>query len=200
MKLMSMDHCIWIRLGSAVAVAVLLGGCAGPAPAPRLLQMRAATPVAAPPAVNQGVWLLVLPLRLPDYLDRDAILVPQGQAGLASLPGYRWAEPLRESVPRLLRNDLATLLGEARMWSSPLPPGVVAQRQLRVDVLSFGSSSDQRTVQLSARWSVVDMSGATPARAEKAELSVDVAGSDADSLVAAHRLALWQLAQRIVRP
>ena len=192
---------------SVLATLALLGACASPAPPARLVQMRAATPVPAPalPVASASsaadIWQLMLPLRLPDYLDRDALLVPQGQAGLIPLPGQRWAEPLRDSVPRLLRADLATLLGEARFWSSPLPPGITAQRQLRVDILAFESSADQRAVLLHARWSLVDTragSGAALApRAERFELSVPVDGTGADSLVAAHRLALWRLAERI---
>ena len=188
-----------------LAALVLLSACASPAPPARLVQMRAATPVPVVPAAasnasDAAIWQLMLPLRLPDYLDRDALLVPQGQAGLVPLPGQRWAEPLRDSVPRLLRADLATLLGEARVWSSPLPPGVAAQRQLRVDILAFESSADQRAVLLHARWSLVDprSSGSTLAlRAERFELSVPLDGTGADSLVAAHRLALWRLAERI---
>ena len=59
-------------------------------------------------------------MRLPEVLERDALLMPQGQAGLEALQGHRWAEPLRDAVPRLLRQDLATLLGEARVWSAPI--------------------------------------------------------------------------------
>jgi uncharacterized protein len=181
-------------------LVALLGACASPNPPARLVQMRAPPPVAAPAAINAGVWQLMLPLRLPDYLDRDAILVPQGQAGLAPLPGQRWAEPLRDSVPRLLRADLATLLGEARVWSSPLPPGVVAPRQLRIEFLAFESNAEQSAVQLSARWSLSDATAATAApRAGRVMFSVPVlAGSGVDGLVAAHRLALWQLAQALV--
>jgi uncharacterized lipoprotein YmbA len=35
----------------------------------------------------------MLPVRVPDYLNRDAVLLPQGQSGLQALAGHRWAEP-----------------------------------------------------------------------------------------------------------
>ena len=103
-------------------------------------------------------------------------------------------------MPRLLRADLATLLGESRVWGSPLPPGLAVQRQLRVELLGFESNAQRSAVLLSARWAIVDVSGATPPRAESAVLTVPVLDGDVDSLVAAHRLALWRLAERIVRP
>ena len=198
---------VWPRGLAALCVLMTvttLIGCGSPAPAARLVQLRAAPPVSAleqlaptAPSVN---WQLMLPLRLPEYLDRDAVLVPQGQAGLAPIPGHRWAEPLRESVPRLLRADLATLLGQSHVWSSPLPPGLAVQRQLRVELLGFESNAQRSAVLLDARWSVVDLNGATAPRAYSAQISVPALASDVDSLVAAHRLALWRLAERIVRP
>lgn len=197
---------------AALTTLTTLSGCGSPAPAARLVQLRAATPVSAPvplaaaaSTVSSTVsstanWQLMLPLRLPDYLDRDGVLVPEGQAGLVPIPGHRWAEPLRESVPRLLRADLATLLGESRVWSAPLPLGLAVQRQLRIELLAFESNAERSAVLLSARWVIVDVSGATPPRAESAQISVVVPAADVDSLVAAHRLALWRLAERIVRP
>ena len=113
-----------------LCLAAALGACASP-PAPQWVRLPAATPLPTPEAdaakipASTHTWQLMLPVRLPDYLDRDALLVPQGGAGLQALPGYRWAEPLRESVPRLLRQDLAVLLGESQVWTAPLPPGLV---------------------------------------------------------------------------
>ncbi|MCK7494324.1 MAG: PqiC family protein [Comamonadaceae bacterium] len=47
---------------------------------------------------------------LPEYLERDAIVVASG-ARLETLDGERWAEPLRDALPRLLRADLEALRG-----------------------------------------------------------------------------------------
>jgi uncharacterized protein len=196
MKLRSLSDRAAAGLG--LLALALLAACASTPPV-QLYQLRAATPVAAvaAPAPSSLNWQLMLPVRVPDYLDRDALLVPQGQSGLQAQAGHRWAEPLRESVPRLLRQDLATLLGEGRVWVAPLPAGVVVTRQLRVELLALEASADRRTVELRARWSVAAPGGAAAPRVETAVLSVPAAGTDVDSLVAAHRLALWRLAERI---
>ena len=166
-----------------------------------LYQLRAAPPVAtAPPTPSALQWQLLLPVSVPEYLDRDALLLPQGQSGLLPLTGHRWAEPLRDSVPRVLRQDLAALLGESRVWAAPVPAGVVITRRLRVEVLALEASADRSSVLLRARWSLLDPTGAAPARADSVVLSAPSAGTDADSLVAAHRLALWRLAERIAAP
>lgn len=186
---------------AAAAALALLGAC-GSAPLPvQLYRLAAPAPAgagaAASPVAASGVWQLVPPVRLPEYLDRDALLVPMGQSGLQALAGHRWAEPLRESVPRLLRQDLATLLGEARVWGVPLPAGVPVTQQLRVELLALEPAADRSAVTLRARWSLADTAGRNPPRVDAALIVVPVAGSDIDALVAAHRLALWRLAERI---
>ena len=90
------------------------------------------------------------------------------------------------------------LLGEGRVWTSPLPPGLVVQRQLRVEVLAFEAAADRASVSLRARWSVADSVGTGAPQAEVATLVAPATGTDADNLAAAHRLALWRLAERIV--
>ena len=177
-----------------------LTGCASPSPPLQWLVLGAAPPLStastSAPAVST-IWQLMLPVRVPDYLDRDSLLVPRDQAGLLPLPGVRWAEPLRESVPRLLRQDLASLLGEARVWTAPLPPGLRVQRQLRVELLAFESNRERTAVVLRARWAMVDPSAAAAPQVESAVLTVPSVAADADSLASAHRLALWRLAERI---
>lgn len=177
-----------------------LVACSSPRPPPQLVHLRSAAPTENPPvrlgtASAAANWQLLLPVTVPDYLDRDAVLVPQGQASLQPVPGVRWAEPLREAVPRLLRDDLSTLLGAGRMWIAPVPAGIAIQRQVRVDLLAFEATEDQRQVVLRARWTVSD-AGASP-RAELSVVQVPVSSGGVDGLIAAHRMALWLLAQQV---
>jgi uncharacterized protein len=184
---------------AACGVVTTLVACAGTSAPIQLYQLRAAppVPVAATASPATVVWQLATPVRVPDYLDRDAVLVPQGQAGLQALPGQRWAEPLRESVPRLLRADLAALVGEARVWSAPVPAGVVINRLLRVELLALEANAERSAVVLRARWSITDPGGRVAPDVQTLNISVPSANTDVDSLVAAHRLALWRLAERI---
>jgi uncharacterized protein len=185
-------------LATGVLASVVVA-CAGTSAPIQLYHLRAAppAPVLASASPSTAIWQLATPVRVPDYLDRDAVLLPQGQAGLQALPGQRWAEPLRESVPRLLRTDLAALVGEARMWSAPVPAGVVVNRLLRVELLALESNAERSAVLLRARWSITDPSGRVAPEVQTLNLSVPSAGTDVDSLVAGHRLALWRLAERI---
>ncbi len=178
-------------------LSLLLAACASPTPPPQLYQLRAAPPVPVVPVSGQQVLQLLQPVALPELLERDALLVPQGQAGVQALAGHRWAEPLRDAVPRLLRQDLAAQLGENRVWVAPLPTGVVVTRQLRVEILSLQTNADRNAVALQARWTLSDPSGRTAPEVQTTQINVASASSEPDAWVAAHRLALWRLAERL---
>jgi uncharacterized protein len=180
-----------------LAWAALAASCASNVPPPRLYQLRSAPPAAVVALPTTQVVQLLLPVALPELLERDALLLPQGQAGVQALAGHRWAEPLRDAVPRLLRQDLTLWLGPRGVWTAPLPPGLVVTRQLRVDVLQLLANSERNAVMLQARWTLSDPSGGSPPRVEVTSLSAPSAGADPDALVAAHRLVLWKLAEQI---
>ena len=185
----------------ALALA-LLAGCASPAANPTLYVLHSAPPVEAQTGVagTQSVsatpWQLVLPVRLPAYLERNALLLPDGANGVQPSLAHRWAELLSSSVPRVLAQDLRVLRGESSVWTGPTPAGLVLKGQLRVEIVAFDVAPNGQAVTLSARWSTVAAPDAP--RAHTLRLSVP-SGSDTDSLVGAHRLALWQLAQSIAK-
>jgi len=188
-----------ILIAALPAAALLLGACAGSSlPAVQWVRLPAEAPgpAAAPAPAAPGVWQLMAPVQLPGHLDRDALLVPQGAAGLQGLGGARWAEPLRDAVPRLLRQDLEREFG-APVWTAPLPPGVLPTRQLRVELVAFDVVADRRGVLLAARWSLVDAKGGARPMVFDARFTTPSAGADADALAIAHRQALAQLARRI---
>ena len=193
---------LWASL-SIAALLISIVGCASPAPPLRLYTLSLAAPpgLAAPAnaAAVISTWQLAA-LRLPAYLDRDALLLPAGGGQLQPLDGHRWAEPLRDALPRLLQEDLRRLRGPAQVWAAPLPAGLVIDRQLAVELLALDVTPDRAGVHLQARWTLADPTGATPPQVGQADLHAAASGSAPGPLVAAHRLALWRLAERIAAP
>ncbi len=180
----------------AALAALLLAACASPAPPARLYQLRSEPPAAvAPPPAAGAPSLQLMPLSLPELLERDAILVSQGGSGVVALSGHRWAEPLRDAVPRLLRQDLALWLGLPQVWAAPVPAGVTLQRQLRIEVLTMQADAERRAVNLQARWTLSDPGGAMPPLTRIETVSAPIQGADVDALASAHRAALWRLAE-----
>ena len=194
----SKPRALGMKRGLLAGLAALLAGC-GSSPPVALYQLRADPPAVAVPAKRVAAerWVLTA-VQLPDYLDRDALVLPSGRAGLQALSGHRWAEPLRDAVPRLLLQDLASLRGIEQVWRAPVPPGVAIDRQLRVELRQFEAVDAQmKRVVLAARWVLADPAGKQPARVGETRLEVASADASPDALAAAHRAALWQLAQAI---
>jgi len=191
------------RRGALLASMLWLAGCAAPLPAVQWLRLPAQPPEPLPTAAAAGAGVTAGPalqllgaVGLPGHLDRSALLVPQGNASLQPLGTARWAEPLRDAVPRLLRADLARLLG-APVWGSPLPPGVPPPLQLRLELHALDVAPDLRSLRLQARWSLADPLGTRPPSLHEAGFDTPAASADADALAQAHRRALWTLAQQV---
>lgn len=181
-----------------IALAGLLAACSS-SPTITWYQLRAEVPEAPAPArADSPVWLL-LAVAVPAYLDRESLLRPSGRAALSALPSARWAEPLRDAVPRLLLADLARLRGTASIFAGSVPPGASASRQLRVEIQRLDPEADGRAVVLSARWWLQDPQGRDAPVVREISLRAPAASEAADDLVAAHRELLWRLAQAIAQ-
>jgi uncharacterized lipoprotein YmbA len=190
-----------LPLSAALLVSAVLGGCATVPPETVWLKL----PVQAPQPPARGTptgdtWQLLAPVRLPGHLDRDALMLPshdglQG-AMLRAADGLRWAEPLRDALPRLLRDDLETALA-APLWRTPLPPGVTPTRQLRIELLALDVQPGRRAVALQARFSIAAADGRGAPLAGDVALSVPIDGGSAEALALAHRQAIAVLAARI---
>ncbi|MBN8487623.1 MAG: membrane integrity-associated transporter subunit PqiC [Burkholderiales bacterium] len=177
-------------------LAGLLAACSS-SPSITFYQLRAEPP-GPPVEVRRGspVWQ-ILSVQLPAYLDRESVLRPTGRTALTALPSARWAEPLRDAVPRLLLSDLARLRGGASVYAVAMPPGIAAARQLKVEIQRLDAEPDSPSVVLTARWWLQDPQGREAPAVRELSLQVDSASASADDLVAAHRELLWRLAQAI---
>lgn len=189
-----------VLLGAG-AVPLLLAGCASPQVPTRWYELKSEPPEAVPaPRPGDGsVWELSGRLPLPGTLERDTLVVSSGAAGVLPLAGHRWVVPLRDSIPQRLAADLALLRGEGLVWLSPAPAGVLVARRLRVAIDTLVADEARQTLRLRARWWFTDTaaSASQPPTTGQADIGIALFGRSTDELAAAHRLALWRLAQRI---
>lgn len=188
--------------GALLVLPWVGAGCATRTEPVRWYELRTEPPVPTPPrAADRGeVWEVSRRVRLPGALDRDTLQRASGRASLEALTGHRWAAPLRDSVPRLLLHDLRLLRGPGRVWSAPAPPGVAVQRRLQVEVLTLQAAAGKQALRLQASWwlhATTSGADASPPLPRHIDLDVPLADASVDALAAAHRLALWRLAERI---
>jgi hypothetical protein len=190
-------------------IPLLLAGCAATPTTMRWYELRSEPPERVPPPRpgDGTVWELSGRMRLPGALDRDTLVVADGAASVVPLVGHRWVEPLRESIPAVLAADLARLRGEGLVWPTTAPTGVKAVRRLQVDIDTLVADEARRALRLRARWWLTDTSPSsqtptstaspTPPTTGVADFEIELPDRSVDALAAAHRLALFRLAQRI---
>jgi hypothetical protein len=144
-----------------VALAVLLtlvGGCTllSPRPDPsRFYTLAARAPGAAAAVAGSELSVVVGPVSLPAYLDRNEIAVRVSPSELKYALTDRWAEPLLQNVTRVLVEDLGNALGSERVAAVATAPTVTPDFWVEVVVVRFEASADG-SAQLTARWAVRD--------------------------------------------
>jgi uncharacterized lipoprotein YmbA len=198
----------------ALAALVTLAACGTPTPAPPLLYLPSAPASHASVTSSGGLpastlgnpgtagtdWRLASPVGLPAALDREAVMVAIAPGQWVPWQGLRWAEPLRDSLPRVLRADLTDLLaarGQA-LSIGPAAPGAPPARLLQVDVGEWEASLATQQVALQARWSLSPGPAGEPPLRGQLSLRETWSQPTAQGLVQAQRTLLRQLAQGIV--
>ncbi|MBZ5795894.1 PqiC family protein [Burkholderia contaminans] len=177
----------------AVAAALALAACSSP-PARfyTLTSADAAAPVRAAPA-NPPFLIEVPAVDVPEQVAKNQLVVQKNAAQVDVLEQERWASPPADEIRRALSDDLAMRLGTIDVANSAYPPGVPVYR-ISVNVRRFESWPGNRAA-IDAVWSVraIGTQSVMTCRTSVAE----PVGDGYDALVAGHRRALGELAERI---
>ncbi len=110
-----------------VTLAVAVAGCTLLAPrhdASRFYTLAPRTPAAAPPIGHEGLSVVIGPVTLPTYLDRNEVAVRVSPSELKYALTERWAEPLVQNFTRVLVEDLGNALASDRVASITTAPTV----------------------------------------------------------------------------
>jgi uncharacterized lipoprotein YmbA len=143
------------------ALVIWMAGCAGssdPArlyvltPGPESSVALSSAVTACSPAIGVG------PVRLPGLLDRPQIVTRRGADEITQAEFDRWAEPLADTVPRVLAENVAALQKTDRVAIFPWDPAQSIQYQLVVDVMRFDGAVGGDVV-LDARWRILAADG-----------------------------------------
>jgi uncharacterized lipoprotein YmbA len=109
----------------------------------------------------------------------------------------RWAEPLRESFPRLLSQNLSTLLCAKTIVVFPWRGTIPIDYRIEMDVLRFDGTLGG-TAFLEVWWRVFSGDGKKMLLTKKASFNEVVDGGDYRSLVSAQSRAVGRLSSEIV--
>jgi uncharacterized lipoprotein YmbA len=133
------------------------------------------------------------PIKLPEYVNRQQIVTRTTPNELKLSYFDLWAEPLADSVPRMLAENISRLICTKEVVFFPWRPSRIPDYRVEVEVLQMDGTLGG-TVSLDAWWSV--MHGTTRVT-RKATYSEPVAGQDYDALVQAESRTLAALSRDI---
>lgn len=131
----------------------------------------------------EQVSVLVGPVTVAAYLNRDQIISQQKGSKMLVHDFDHWAEPLNHNLKRVLIANLSSLLSSAEIYDFDRRSSISTHYQVEVDIQQLDFTVEGTAV-LMGFWSIFDNKG-TLLQREKAFLQIASTGGDVDSKVAA---------------
>ena len=182
---------IWLIAAALLAVA----GCAV-TPPPNFYQLDeyASTRLSG---LERGLAVGVGPVNLEPYLDRPQIVI-RGIGHKLELSEFnRWAEPLKDSVSRVIIVNLSNMLESTRVFKGPRRNKTIPlEFRIEIDIARFDGTLGGDAL-LVARWTLYGRQ--ETALLTKVSIISEASGAEGfDNLIAAQNRCLQMLSQEIV--
>jgi uncharacterized lipoprotein YmbA len=181
----------------AVVTALVLGGCAssGPEHDYELEALPAPAVVLA-----ESMRVAVDPVSLPPLVDRAGMVFLDSQGEVFVSEEWRWAEPLRVEVGRVVAQDLVVRLGGARVSAYPQEPLEEPEIKVRLAIGQWQVRPGQE-FRASVDWSVLvmqsDAAAAPRLREGHMVIATPLAGRGIGVMLDAQDRALAQLSDAL---
>jgi uncharacterized lipoprotein YmbA len=182
-----------VRIALVVCVCALLAGCFG-GPAAKLNYYTLSSPEApAPAGMSSTLAVYVGPVTVPEGVDRPQMVMRLDANQVAIDDLNRWAEPLKNAIPRVLADNLMRELGTPRVMISRQSAALDFDARVAVDIQHFESSPAGAFVD--ALWTIKDSKGSAPRTGRSTYREAGAGGAEA--VAAAHSRALAKVAKDI---
>ena len=186
-----------MRLGiraSFIGLALTVAACAN---TPSTIFTLTPTPPSRTlPPVSGGSQIEVAEVPLPAIIDRNEIVISEGNGQLDVMQNAEWGAPLGSLIRQTLTADLQSRLGNDVVLS----PGALATRPglriLKLNIQQFMGSADGRVV-LNADWQVLRAGSSTVLAQSHEVITAQAASGKAPDIVPAMSRALGELADRV---
>ena len=134
-----------------LATLMVAAGCAkGPPPDFYVLHARASESIAG---VERGIAVGVGPVELPAHLNRSQIVTRTSDYQLDLSESHQWAEPLKDSVSRVIAVNLSNMLESNRVYVIPRRQKISLDFQVSIDIARFDGRLGEAAA-LGARWTL----------------------------------------------
>lgn len=144
---------------------------------------------------GRQISVLVGPVTIPAYLDRDQIISRQTGVEITVFDFDHWAEPLSSNLKRIFITNLSLLLGTDEIYDFDRRNPITTDYQLEVDIYRFDFNKDGKAVLL-AFWTILNQRGEL-LRREKTILEASSSGENLSNRVAAQNMVISALSRKI---
>lgn len=176
-------------------VAFLLAACGGPLPQESYYTLSSPQP---PPSAASAspLSLYVGPVSVPDIVDRTNIVLGVAPNQVEVSDAYRWAEPLRSAIPRVLAETLSRELRTPRVFASRAGASGPVDYRIAVEVQRFESSLETGAT-IVAIWTIVPTAKDAAIRNGRSVAEEPLPTRDPQGLAVAHGRALDKIGRDI---
>jgi uncharacterized lipoprotein YmbA len=171
-------------------------GCSGTSKTPTFYLLQAMPETSQPLQPQGGISVEVGPITIPAYLERTQIATTGDSHEINMDEFHRWAEPLKDSLGRILSENLAIGLGTANVYQYPMRRSLPIDFQVEVTVSHFLASAEGK-VNLVAYWAILDNTGADATPRKRTAISRQATAGGLQAVVDAQNLALQDLSDEI---
>ena len=177
-----------------LAMLMTAAGCAkGPPPDFYVLHAPASESIVG---AEHGVAVGVGPIELPAHLNRSQIVTRATDYQLDLSESHQWAEPLKDSVSRVIAVNLSSMLESNRVFVIPRRQKVSLDFQISIDIARFDGRLGEAAA-LGARWTLYGKDTREPLLSQVTIVSEDTEDGSYNALVAASSRALGILSMEI---
>ena len=186
---------IWVLLS---IFSVMLVGCAGNSPSTfyMLRSIEGSRESLSTPVGGKSLSVLVGPITLPNYLDRNQMVTVAGKNEMALDEFNRWVESLQDGFYRVLLEDLSWLLKTPEVYRYDRDGSNSPDYQVVVDVTRFDCRPGEDAV-LTVFWTVKGMGDSASSIRRKSVFRAPVSGAGFSGIVDAQNQTLTAFSREI---
>lgn len=142
-----------------------------------------------------GISVGIRQIKLPAYLDRPQIVTRIGENELSLSYTHQWAEPLLQSISRVLNKELGARLPNANISTYPWSLTQAHDAEIRIHINRFEIVDHQNCV-LDAKWWITT-TGKETLHTDQSTITIAVNKKAYPAFVTAQSLALKELTSHI---
>ena len=187
------NHILTLMVAAALFALV---GCGATTPPPTFYQLEEPASIMLS-GLERGIAVGVGPVNMPAYLDRPQIVTRAAAHRLELSEFNVWAEPLMESIPRVIIVNLSNMLQSTRVFLLPRrDTAIPLSYRVTLAIARFDGKLGG-DVQLVARWIMYKGEGEYPLMTKISIIAEASGGSGYENLITAQNRALKKLSQEI---